>query len=190
MIVESTPWAEAGLVWDLFSANHSHPVTAIAADCPTPLMRTDPKVLRECERERQRDPENYEREFLGRFMSTDSGAYFDAGAVERSLDTDLAFPLPLDPTARYSAGCDLAFRADASALVINSVRGDTHTIAELVEVRPEKGKPLVPSDVVSLFCNTLDRYGITTVIADSWHFDSVQEHFSKRNIALVRAPEG
>jgi hypothetical protein len=165
-------------------------VTALVAHAPTRLVRTDAKVLREVSREFATNPENAAREFGAQFMTTGTGEYFDPSAIAASVDDDLPFPMPIDRGAEHFAGADLAFRGDASALAINAASGGRHTIAEIDEVRPEKGKPLVPSAVIARFAAVLARYGIKQIMIDGWHFDSVAEDFAEHGIVAVLAPSG
>jgi len=45
VVLESTPWTEAGLHFSLHSDNWGDPRTALAADCPTVVMRDDEHTL-------------------------------------------------------------------------------------------------------------------------------------------------
>src|SRR6185369_8538592 len=58
VLIVSSPWAESGLLFTEFTRNHGAPVTAIAALCPTGLMRDDPETLAMIAVERERDPDN------------------------------------------------------------------------------------------------------------------------------------
>lgn len=83
LIIESTPWAEAGLLYDLFTANWSAPKTALAADCPTLRMRDDEIMQQTVAAEYERDPENASREFGAEFMSAGTELFFDTTALAR-----------------------------------------------------------------------------------------------------------
>jgi hypothetical protein len=90
----------------------------------------------------------------------------------------------------WSAGCDLGFKSDHSALVIVGHHGERYDVAEVLELKPERGKPLVPSMVVSTFADALGRYGIRQVAGDNHYSESARELFAARNIVLVDAPNG
>jgi hypothetical protein len=85
LILESTPWAQDGLVWDLFSTNHTRPTGALVAHCPTLLMRPDARTKAIVERERQRDPDNAEREFDALFMTGGGNAFFDPVTIDAAM---------------------------------------------------------------------------------------------------------
>src|SRR5262249_30644541 len=87
VILASTPWAQGiGLLYDLFSANHGAPRTAVAAHAPTLLLRNDARTAAMVERERERDPDNAAREFDAKFMSSGAGLFFDPSAVDAAVD--------------------------------------------------------------------------------------------------------
>lgn len=86
LIVESTPWAAEGLLHDLFRSNHGAPTTAIAAHCPTRLMRPDARTAAIVTREELRDPDNAAREFGAEFMAGGSSAFFDAPLIDAAMD--------------------------------------------------------------------------------------------------------
>lgn len=82
IIITTTPWARNGEVWDLYHKNHGHPVDAVVAHAPTWELRTDERILAQVERERERDPWNYAREFGAQFLERDQGTFFETDAVE------------------------------------------------------------------------------------------------------------
>lgn len=85
LILESTPWSQDGLTWDLYSQNFAHPSTALVAHCPTRLMRPDARTLAIVMREEARDPDNAEREFGAAFMATGGNAFFDPMTVDAAM---------------------------------------------------------------------------------------------------------
>lgn len=92
--------------------------------------------------------------------------------------------------ATWSAGVDLGFKSDHSALVVVGRMGERFTVGEVVEQKPERGKPLVPSKVVDAFADVLKRYGIREVAGDAHYAESARELFAAREIRLVDAPGG
>jgi hypothetical protein len=85
LIIESTPWAADGLLHELFSANHGAPTTALAAHCPTVILRPDARTKAIVDREEQRDPDNAAREFGAQFMVGGSNLFFDATLIDASM---------------------------------------------------------------------------------------------------------
>lgn len=191
VIIGSTPWAEGvGLLYELFNANHGDPKTAIAAHAPTLLLRDDPRTRSMVERERERDPDNAAREFDAQFMTTGTGLFFDPSAVDAAVDDALQVPLAHAPAAITVAAADFGFRSDASALVVARLEAELYQVADLVELRPQKGKPLVPSAVVASFAEVAGRYGCTSVSADRHYEEAIREHLATHKLRLVPAPDG
>jgi hypothetical protein len=84
-ILASTPWLEAGLLFDLFVANHGHPTTCLAVHAPTVLLRGDERTRQLVERERERDPDNAAREFDAEPMGAGAGVFFDPAAIKAAV---------------------------------------------------------------------------------------------------------
>lgn len=83
LIIESTPYAEMGLLHSLYHENWNSPETALAVRAPTLLMRPEPTMRALVERERKRDPDNAAREFDAEFISAGSDLFFDPTAIDR-----------------------------------------------------------------------------------------------------------
>lgn len=94
ILIVSSPWVESGLLYDEFTKNHGNPTTALAAHCPTLVMRDDPETAATVELERERDPENARREFDAEFLTSGAGLFFDSGALTRCIDASLPDPIP------------------------------------------------------------------------------------------------
>ena len=89
LILETTPWAQLGLVFELFDANWGKPASCVAAHCPTLVMRSDARTVALVERERNRDPENARREFDAEFLARGVSAFFDPVAINQAVDPEL-----------------------------------------------------------------------------------------------------
>lgn len=96
ILIVSSPWVESGLLYDEFTRNHGNPTTALAAHCPTLVMRDDPETAATVELERMRDPENARREFDAEFLTSGAGLFFDSGALTGCIDPTLPDPFPHD----------------------------------------------------------------------------------------------
>lgn len=190
LIVASTPWAEAGLLFEQFSANHGHPTTALAAHAPTTLLRPDARTTSMVERERERDPDTAAREFDAEFMTAGSGLFFDPATIDRAVSRERTASLPHDPAAVAAAGADFGFRSDSSALAVVQRADSVVELAALDELRPQRGSPLLPSAVVGQFATVAKGYGQTVLIADSHYVESIREHLMTHGLALDAAPEG
>ncbi|HEY1958610.1 MAG TPA: hypothetical protein VGH28_23490 [Polyangiaceae bacterium] len=189
IVIASTPWAEGvGLLHTMFAENHGHPRTAIAAHAPTTLLRSDERTRAMVERERDRDPDNAAREFDAEFMASGAGLFFDA----RAIDASAAAPDPHPNEAGILAvGADFGFKSDSSALAVVrlGVSGIVR-IVELVELRPRKGSPLVPSVVAKTFAEVMARHGATDVLSDSFAYEAMREHMQAAGARLIAAASG
>jgi len=83
-IVASTPWAEAGLLYDLYKRNYGHPADALCAHAPTVLLNPEQREL--VERETIRDPDNAAVEYEAQFMAGGSSVFFPAGLLDGAIE--------------------------------------------------------------------------------------------------------
>lgn len=188
VLVSSTPWAASGLLHDLFSRNHGQPRDALAAHCPTLLMRPDDRTARIVAAERDRDPDNAAREFDAVPMSGGSSSFFDSSAIDAAIDRER--PIVLAPGPLAYVGIDLAFRRDSSALVVVHRRGRELAIAETLELRPKFGRPLKPSEVIEQFAALARRHGAGWVACDGHYLETAREFFAAAGLSVVVGPEG
>jgi hypothetical protein len=191
VILASTPWAEGvGLLAELFAANHGAPRTALAAHAPTLLLRNDVRTRAMVARERERDPDNAAREFDAEFMTAGAGLFFDPKAIAAAVDPDLVLPLAASPAMTATIGADFGFRSDSSALVATLFDGRTCHVADVVELRPAKGRPLQPSAVVAAFAERAKAFGCAAVISDRHYEEAIREHLAAERLRLDPAPDG
>lgn len=190
LIIESTPWAEAGVLWQLWDKNFGKPATALVAHCPTLLMRPDPETAAHVDAERERDPDAAANEFDAIFRGLGSTSFFDPKAIDLCTDETLAHPAPFDSKASRVGGGDFGFRSDSSALAILQVRQGLAWLAVADELRPEPGVPLRPSAVSQRFAIQLRAYGANQLIVDGHYIESVREHVAPFRVGLVSAPAG
>lgn len=201
LIISSTPWACSGLLHDLFAANHPEPSVAglmvvpkndggaLAVHAPTLLLRDDDVELRErVQIETERDPDNSEREYGAKFMTSGTSQFFDAAAVARAVDASLTMPLLPRPGDQVSAGGDTGFQRNSSTLAIAHQREGVYTLAELYERKPRQGEVLKPSEVVADFVTVMGRHGCEWFMADGHYQATVLEHLDGTGITFMAAP--
>ncbi len=178
VIIDSTPWAESGLLFEMFRRNHGSPVDALAAHAPTLLLRDDAHTRSLVERERERDPDNALREFDAQPMSAGASDFFDPQAIALCTDEDL--PLVLNPQMPEHAsavlGLDTGFRKDPSAGVVVRHEGELYQVAECVEIRPPAGGRLVPSVTIEALLERGKHHRASTLACDQHYVDTVREH--------------
>lgn len=188
-VIDSTPFAESGLLFELFRDNHGKPETALAIHAPTLLLRSDPHTASYVERERKLDPDNARREFDAEFMSSGSSAFFNSRAIDLAIDHGLTLPLAAKPGSQVFVAADFGFRSDTWTIVVVHKTLDTYCVAELEERKPEKGAPLVPAVVVAAFARIAKRHGATAILADGHYRETMLEHLSNHGLAFVPAFE-
>ena len=186
----STPWPVETMMAEEFDKNYGHPKTAVAAMATTMVMRgDDPEIAAIVQQELERDPDNAKREYFCELDRTSGGEFFDAGALGISRQ-EYEYPLPRNLLWPAAAGCDFAFKADSSTLVITQYDGRLYRVSEMLELRPRRNQPLKPSEVCREFAQVLRRYNISSVVTDAHYREAMREHLSTYGIGLIDAPEG
>lgn len=185
VVIASTPWAEAGLLFDEFTRNHGHPITAIAAHAPTLLL--NPAKAAEVARERARSPDNAAREFDAQFMTMGSGLFFDAGALDRALELgDAVSERPSKESA--AIGGDLGLVRDASAFVAIQEVGKFLDVTDVLELRPQRDAPLKLSAVCAAAATFTKDHHARVIHVDHHALEPAREHLPE-GVAL-EAVEG
>lgn len=183
-IIASTPWAEAGLLYTLWRDNFGKPSTALVAHAPTLTLNDTDYTRSIVASERARDPENAAREFDAKFMTGGTTVFFEAAAIEAALSSE---SFALEPGDEVAAGGDFGFRSDSSALLMVALRGTTVHVFDGLELRPEDGKPLRPSETVGAFARHIaGRCGY--LMADGHYREAIDEHLSSYNLTYAPAP--
>lgn len=187
VIMASTPWAELGLLYDMFSQNRPEPKTAIAIRASTLTLRGAEWVREIVAREIERDPVNAEREYGAEFMGAGTEQFFPPSAIEAAavdgLERDRKLP--------GYAGGDLAFVRDSAALALCQHSYEAIEVTKLVELVPGKD-PLRPSEVVRRFMSEIREHGADGMAADSHYRETVREHFEQdgERLRFKLLPEG
>jgi hypothetical protein len=183
-IVASTPWAQAGLLYELWRDNFGKPKDALVAHAPT-LVLHDSEMTRDIVgRERSRDPDNARREFDAEFMTSGTTVFFEASAVDAAVTDEPFAPVHGDTVA---AGGDFGFRSDSSALVMVALRGSTLHVFAGCELRPEPGVPLKPSKTVEAFAKLMaGKCGY--LMADQHYREAIAEHLEANDLSYAPAP--
>lgn len=189
VVIASTPWTEAGLLYDFHKRNHGHPVDAISAHAPTLLLRNDEHTRSYVAREEARDPTNARREFGAEFLSANASAFFDARAIDAAVDSKLILPAPRISGAVIAWGSDFGFQRNSSTNICVQRTTAEYIVSSVDEVKPEGG-PLKPSVVVARFAAELRRFGSDTTVADGHYRQSIAEHLEANGMYLQPAPEG
>lgn len=183
-ILASTPWAEAGLLYDFHKRNYGKPVDALSAHAPTLTLHDSELTRTIVGREKLRDPENARREFDAEFMTGGTTIFFEGSSLEGMLTSELFTVQKADVVG---AGGDFAFRGDSSALLMVAMRGPMLHIFDGTEERPKPGEPLKPSQTVRRFVEVIGGR-CDYVTADQHHRSSIEEHLLEHGLVYSPAP--
>jgi len=162
------------------------PKNVLVAHAPTVLMR--PSEADRVAVEYERDPINADREFGASFLTSGAGAYFVQ--VDSCVDDAMKVPLAPQPELRAIAAADFAFNSDHSWLIIVRLEGGLAVVADWLEIKPTKGAPLKPSQVVDRFAEVMKRHGARTLIADGHYKESIREHIEAQRLRFQPADRG
>ncbi len=179
----STPWPSPSHMSKLVEDNWGKPGAALVARGTTLLLRAN-------------DPDVAERRAA---MMADPS---QTGAAKREYDLEVGddgetffyeghlVDAACDPTIRQtgqsvSAGIDLGFRSDFSALVITERQGPRVVVVLVVVRKPQPGRPLDPVATCSEFADVARACGATYLVADSHSADETQRAASAAGMACL-----
>lgn len=195
LLLLSTPWAESGLLYDLYKANHpkegGSPSSALAVLGVTPTMRSDPDILEQVATavaiDEQRGTKNAQREFFCKFLATSAVLFF----APEDLNASIATPgeLPTEPPlgAHVGAGGDVGLVKNSSAIAV-ALRVDNSLLVPVVEEKhPDQGQALKPSEVWELFASTLRAWGAWALALDQAERESAREDLGKAGLTVTNA---
>ena len=200
LIIASTPWAQIGLLYDLFVANHPDPScagvampgkdlrTAIAIHAATLTLRDVPMMREVVAVERRRDEENASREYDAKFMSAGTSVFFDADTIAKCIDTRLVLPRTSQYGEEITSGGDLGFAKNSSALAVVHWSGGDACVGELLETKPQAGALLKPSVVVGEYASVIARHGGSYLMGDGHYKATAVEALANENVGFVDAP--
>lgn len=189
LMVPSTPFLPSGVLYEFYESDYGKPKNALVAHAPTHLLNPSPHILEQIASERERDPENAKREFDAEFVSGGLSNYFDPDVIKSSAKS-IDLGRDAAPGAELAACLDAGFRSDSSALAIVQRVSDVVSVLDILELRPEPGKPLKPSVVCAAFAERLQRYGLERVAADAFYVEAIREYMSAADIAVDELPTG
>lgn len=192
-IVASTPWAEAGMLYETWRENFGKPTNALVAHAPTTTLNGSEWVARLVERETRKDPDNAAREFGARFMAGGTTVFYEPSLIEAMIDDSLSVDVPREclPGESVAAGGDLGFRSNSSALAItHQNEANEILLAELLEQVPDlaAGKKLKPREVLSGWAERLQHHAVASVMADQHYIEVAREDLEETGVTVVDAP--
>lgn len=172
----STPWLETNLIWKHFEENFGAPKKALAAKLPTLLVRTDERTRALVEQARHLNPELAAQEYDCQPLGAGSAQFFGARELDDSLKRALQTIPAIEPGWTATIGADLGLVRDTSAVVaVHSSEGRL-VMADALEFRPKKGKPLRLVEVMPKIALFASAHGQKVIRADHHLLTEARQH--------------
>lgn len=177
----STPWVESlGVLEKQIEENFGKHETGLAAIGGTRLLNPNWDPTGEIEAEmRAEDPDNAAREIDAVPFAAGTKVFFPPDAIERSINKNRPIHLDPMPGVVHTAGSDLGFRKNSSALAISRGENGIARLAYHEELRPQRGASLKPSEVCAGFAKKALHYNVRRVRGDLHYADTAHEEFAK-----------
>jgi hypothetical protein len=190
IIVESSPWAQIGLLFVEFKRNWGKPETGMAAHCPTPVMRDDPETQAMIATERARDPDNARRELDGEFMTVGVSQLFDPVMIDQAVDKSLQLGTePAREGVVCARGVDLGFVNDAAVGLDVERSATCYRVLGWDEIFAATEK-LKPSQVLKRLGSAAINQGIEEMVADQHYAETAREAFGDMGLVFITVPGG
>lgn len=204
LMLPSTPWAESGVLYKEFVANHPTPAcaakhlkqqgqprTAIAAHATTLTLKDDALNRETVAAQRARDPANASREYDAQFLPIGSAQFFDPSHLAAAVDDSLKLGRAAtdSPRVRFALGMDPGFVRDAATACAVERSPGGYALLDYVELLPGADR-LKPSEVFGSFSQLAGVYGIEDVVCDQHHVEAAREFFSDAGHAFIDLPGG
>lgn len=175
-VIMSSPWARRGVLWRMYHENFGHPVSALCFWAPTTVLNPAAWIAKKVAQFRKRDPDAAKTECDAEFLEAGTIIFFDPTLIENCIDDTLNPGRTPRPGETTRAGGDMGLRSDSATLAIGHLVGQQILTGALLELRPEPGKPLKPSEVAKTFAQECAQHGVTYYTADGHYWDSTLEH--------------
>lgn len=190
LMLSSTPWLDAGVLYTLWETEFGKPTTALVAWAPTLVLRpTHEHTRKVVEAEYASDEENARREFGAEFGTGSPSDWLDKVALRQAVKPGPAAPAAVGD--ELGAGGDLGFTTNSSALAlaIRAAKGGRVRVGRLEERRPAMGVPLKPTEVCGEFAHILAAAGVEQLVADRHGAESAREALDKVGLILCGPPD-
>ena len=196
LILESTPWAEAGVLFDNFDRNWGKPETSLAMHAPTMFVLPTERNRLAYELAVATDPENAEREFGAVFIPFGSSVFFPREVLLGCTVPGEGTTSAPGPGEVGAVAGDLGLTRDGAGFLAvhrkaappkpardgeqvderRNPKTDRYRVVETVERRPKRGAPLRLGELVPLGCDIAQRHGQKSLLVDQWSVQAAREH--------------
>lgn len=200
--IPSSPNMEGSPFDKMFRAAQKEPLAKGELAFHSDSLSMNPTLpVEEIELERRRDPINAAREYDAIPLAAGGAVFYTEDEILLAFTG--GYTPPDDARAEvqrwergepnrafhHTAAADMGFRKNSSALVIvRSEEGIVPMVFRL-ELRPQKGVPLKPSEVVREFAFWCMRYGVPAMYGDIHYEDTTREELEKLRRALEKPNE-
>jgi hypothetical protein len=197
--IPSSPWAEGSAFDKLFTEIFKDQLRDGRLAFHSDTLSMNPTANRdEIAAMRRTDPDNAAREYDAVPYGAGAELFYPEDAIRasftqteehnRDASGNRVEILAPNPMRAHAAGGDLGFRKNSSALAISRSEGGRARLAFRLELRPQKGASLKPSEVVREFAFWCMRYGAPAIVGDLHYADTAHEELGKLQRAL-KEPE-
>jgi hypothetical protein len=187
LLLVSSPYTRSGVLWDVWQKrNRDHDVLVWHA--PTALM--NPTVTeRFLGKEKERDPENYRREYLAEFTEAIS-SFLSAEAIQQCVVRERKELPPNKEKHHYIVSVDAAFKGDCFTLCISHYDNDREKIVidYLNGWQGSKKHPLQLSEIMPQIKSLSELYGFNKVHGDQFGSEPLKDIFKRNKLIFAERP--
>lgn len=187
LLLASSPYAMSGVLWDAWQ-NRDEDSDMLVWHAPTRLM--NPTVTKRfLAKEKERDPENYRREYLAEFTDAIS-SFLSAEAIQQCV-IEGRTGLPPDIEAfHYVAAVDAAYKGDQFTVCVahNDKDREKVIIDHLDGWQGSRKHSLRLSEVMPQIRSLADRYGFDKVHGDQFGSEPLKDVFKRYKLSYMERP--
>ena len=178
LIKISSPYAEAGVLWEDWQGRHTSRQLVVNAPSWTFNPSLDQNFL---DAERQKDPAMFLRDYGGQFGKI-GGAWIDPQDVDRCIDKSRQPVIPPQMGVEYVGKVDVGFKHDRYVLGIGHAEGDKAVVDVLRSWKGTKKQPLVSDEIAAEVAQELRLYGLDAVLGDQYADALIAKDYERAGI--------
>lgn len=171
VVTISTPAWEQGYVWETWRRRAEREDALVFQAASWEL---NPRFRQSfLDRERERDPDYFRREYGAEFVSTIQ-AYLPAASVEACVVRGRLQVAPV-AEARYAAALDQGYRRDTFALAVGHREGGRVVVDRIRGWSPRRGQPVKLETLLPELLAELEPYRVHAVFGDQYAAEAFRE---------------
>lgn len=184
ILYPGSPSAPYGEVYEMVQQHNQRPGKVMVVWAPGWSMNSVYWTPERVDAFRREHPEAYQTDCAAQFASPAENLYtadeLYACARETAADS------PRREGAHYVAAMDPATRGNSWTLVVATRQGRQLQVAAARCKTGTAASPLSPSAVLAEYAQVLRGYGVTTVLTDQWHADSLADIGRGHGLSIVQ----